>query len=64
MNMQELGVAQQYRLGVVVLVFNNGMWGTIRAHQEREFPAVRSRWASRIPISRRSRAATVATAKS
>ena len=26
------------------------------------FPAVRSRWASRIPISRRSRAATVATA--
>lgn len=38
MNMQELGVAQQYRLGVVVLVFNNGMWGTIRAHQEREFP--------------------------
>jgi len=28
----------QYRLGIVVLVFNNGMWGTIRAHQEREFP--------------------------
>ena len=39
MNMQELGVALQYRLGVVVLVFNNGIWGTIRAHQEREFPA-------------------------
>jgi len=38
MNMQELGVAMQYRLGVVILVFNNGMWGTIRAHQEREFP--------------------------
>lgn len=38
MNLQELGVAQQYRLGIVVLVFNNGMWGTIRAHQEREFP--------------------------
>lgn len=38
MNMQELGVAMQYKLGVVVLVFNNGMWGTIRAHQEREFP--------------------------
>ncbi|UTW12032.1 thiamine pyrophosphate-binding protein [Marinobacterium rhizophilum] len=38
MNMQELGVALQYRLGVVVLVFNNGMWGTIRAHQERDFP--------------------------
>ena len=38
MTMQELGVAMQYRLGIVVLVFNNGMWGTIRAHQEREFP--------------------------
>ena len=39
MNMQELGTAMQYRAGIVVLVFNNGMWGTIRAHQEREFPA-------------------------
>lgn len=38
MNMQELGVALQYGVGVVVLVFNNGMWGTIRAHQERDFP--------------------------
>ncbi|MEP6971156.1 MAG: thiamine pyrophosphate-binding protein [Betaproteobacteria bacterium] len=38
MNMQELGVAMQYRLGIVVLLFNNGMWGTIRSHQEREFP--------------------------
>ncbi len=38
MNMQELGVAMQYRLGIVILVFNNGMWGTIRAHQERDFP--------------------------
>lgn len=39
MTMQELGVAMQYGLGIVVLVFNNGIWGTIRAHQEREFPA-------------------------
>lgn len=39
MNMQELGVAMQHRLGVVVLVFCNGMYGTIRAHQERDFPA-------------------------
>lgn len=38
MNLQELGVALQYRLGIVVLVFNNGMWGTIRAHQENDFP--------------------------
>lgn len=38
MTCQELGVAMQYRLGIVILVFNNSMWGTIRAHQEREFP--------------------------
>jgi acetolactate synthase I/II/III large subunit len=38
MNLQELGVALQYRVGIVVLVFNNGIYGTIRAHQEREFP--------------------------
>ncbi|AYF33654.1 thiamine pyrophosphate-binding protein [Vreelandella alkaliphila] len=38
MNLQELGVALQYRLGIVILVFNNGMWGTIRAHQEHDFP--------------------------
>ena len=38
MNMQELGVAMQYRVGIVILLFNNGMWGTIRSHQEREFP--------------------------
>jgi len=39
MTMQELGTAAQYRLGIVVLVFNNAMWGTIRQHQEREYPA-------------------------
>ncbi len=38
MTMQELGVALQYRLGIVILLFNNGVWGTIRAHQEREYP--------------------------
>ncbi|OIN12226.1 thiamine pyrophosphate-binding protein [Oceanisphaera psychrotolerans] len=38
MNMQELGVALQYRVGIIVLVFNNGMYGTIRAHQENGFP--------------------------
>jgi acetolactate synthase-1/2/3 large subunit len=38
MNFQELGVAMQYGLGIIVIVFNNGMWGTIRSHQEREFP--------------------------
>jgi acetolactate synthase I/II/III large subunit len=36
---QELATAVQYRAGLVVIIFNNGMYGTIRMHQEREFPA-------------------------
>lgn len=36
---QELATAVQYRAAPLVLVFNNGMYGTIRMHQEREFPA-------------------------
>ncbi|MDO8651908.1 MAG: thiamine pyrophosphate-binding protein [Undibacterium sp.] len=39
MNGQELATAVQYQAGVVIIVFNNGMFGTIRMHQEREFPA-------------------------
>src|SRR5262249_40558359 len=35
----ELATAVQYALPVVILVVNNGMYGTIRMHQEREFPA-------------------------
>ena len=38
MNGQELATAVQYNAGVVVLLFNNGMYGTIRMHQAREFP--------------------------
>ena len=38
MNGQELATAAQYRAGVIVIVFNNGVYGTIRMHQEREFP--------------------------
>ena len=38
MNCQELGTAQQYGAAPVILVLNNGMYGTIRAHQEREYP--------------------------
>ena len=34
---QELATAVQYRAGLVVVVFNNGMYGTIRMHQERQF---------------------------
>jgi acetolactate synthase-1/2/3 large subunit len=35
---QELATAMQYDLPIVVLVVNNGMYGTIRMHQERHFP--------------------------
>jgi acetolactate synthase-1/2/3 large subunit len=35
---QELATAVQYRLNVIILVVNNNMYGTIRMHQEREFP--------------------------
>lgn len=38
MTMQEFATAVQYRLGIVVLVFNNALYGTIRLHQERNFP--------------------------
>jgi acetolactate synthase-1/2/3 large subunit len=35
---QELATAMAQRAGVLFLVFNNGLYGTIRMHQEREFP--------------------------
>jgi acetolactate synthase-1/2/3 large subunit len=38
MNGQELATAVQYALPVVFLVFNNNLYGTIRMHQEREYP--------------------------
>jgi acetolactate synthase-1/2/3 large subunit len=38
MSGQELATACQYKAGVVVLVVNNNMYGSIRAHQEREYP--------------------------
>ncbi len=38
MNGQELATAVQYELPIVFLVVNNGMYGTIRMHQEREYP--------------------------
>lgn len=38
MNGQELATAAQYGAGIVVLVVNNGKYGTIRMHQEREYP--------------------------
>jgi acetolactate synthase-1/2/3 large subunit len=35
---QELATAVQYGLNIIVLVVNNGMYGTIRMHQERHYP--------------------------
>jgi len=39
MNGQELATAVQYRLGIIFIVVDNGMYGTIRMHQERQYPA-------------------------
>jgi acetolactate synthase-1/2/3 large subunit len=38
MNGQELATAMQYRANIIVIVINNGTYGTIRMHQEREYP--------------------------
>ncbi len=39
MTSQELATAKQANAQPVILILNNGIYGTIRAHQEREFPA-------------------------
>jgi acetolactate synthase-1/2/3 large subunit len=39
MTAQELATAVQYGGAPLVIVFNNSMYGTIRMHQEREYPA-------------------------
>jgi acetolactate synthase-1/2/3 large subunit len=38
MSGHELATAVQYGVNVIVLVINNGMYGTIRMHQERHYP--------------------------
>jgi acetolactate synthase-1/2/3 large subunit len=38
MNCQELGTAMQAGARPIVLLINNGIYGTIRAHQERNYP--------------------------
>jgi acetolactate synthase-1/2/3 large subunit len=35
---QELATAMQYELPVITIIVNNGMYGTIRMHQERHYP--------------------------
>ncbi|MBL4758995.1 MAG: thiamine pyrophosphate-binding protein [Rhizobiales bacterium] len=39
MNGQELATAVQYDVPILIIIVNNGMYGTIRMHQEREYPA-------------------------
>jgi acetolactate synthase-1/2/3 large subunit len=38
MNGQEFATAVQYDLPVIIAIVDNGMYGTIRMHQEREYP--------------------------
>ena len=38
MNGQEFATAVQYELPIIVIVCDNGIYGTIRMHQEREYP--------------------------
>jgi len=38
MTAQELATAVQYGAKTIILLLNNGMFGTIRMHQEREYP--------------------------
>ena len=38
MHGQEFATAVQYGLPIVVVILNNGIYGTIRMHQEREYP--------------------------
>ena len=35
---QELATAMQYQARIIVIVVNNGIYATIRMHQEREYP--------------------------
>ena len=39
MNCQELATARQHGAAPIILILDNGIYGTIRAHQERQFPA-------------------------
>jgi acetolactate synthase-1/2/3 large subunit len=49
MNGQEFATAVQYDLPVIVILLDNGMYGTIRMHQERAYPGRVSATALRNP---------------
>ena len=38
MHGQEFATAVQYNLPIIVLIIDNGMYGTIRMHQEKHYP--------------------------
>jgi acetolactate synthase-1/2/3 large subunit len=38
MNGQEFATAVQFEAPIIVLIFDNSLYGTIRMHQEREYP--------------------------
>jgi acetolactate synthase-1/2/3 large subunit len=38
MNGQEFATAMQYDLPIIVILLDNSMYGTIRMHQERDYP--------------------------
>jgi acetolactate synthase-1/2/3 large subunit len=38
MTVQELATAVQHKLNIIVVIIDNGMYGTIRMHQEKNFP--------------------------
>jgi len=42
MNGQEFATAVRYKLPIIVIVVNNSMYGTIRMHQERDYPGRQS----------------------
>ena len=53
MNGQEFATAVQYGLAIVFIVIDNAMYGTIRMHQEREYPGARHRDRAEEPRLRR-----------
>ena len=38
MSIQEFGTAIQYNANIIIIISNNGIYGTIRMHQERTYP--------------------------
>ncbi len=63
MHGQEFATAVRYNLPIIVVLVNNGIYGTIRMHQEREYPGRVSGTGHPIPISATMPAPSAAMAK-